>query len=102
MAIAPKSIDAAYYNPAGLAGLDDGLYLDLGYQIMAKTVKYEMARMSGEDTEPSWFIPQFAAAYKKGSGRHFPFAVHARGDRTRALQQDEGRHAARVVLCPGP
>lgn len=71
MAIVPNSIDAAYYNPAGLAGLDNGLYFDLGYQVMAKTVKHEMARMGGEDTEPSLFIPQFAAAFKKGSGAFF-------------------------------
>ena len=71
MAIAPSSIDAAYYNPAGLAGLDNGLYFDLGYQVKTKTARYEMARMGGEDTEPSWFIPQFAAAYKKGGGAFF-------------------------------
>ncbi|HOD15914.1 MAG TPA: hypothetical protein PKI31_14410, partial [Spirochaetota bacterium] len=40
MAIVPNSIDAAYYNPAGLAGLENGLYFDLGYQVMAKTVKH--------------------------------------------------------------
>lgn len=71
MASAPGSIDAVYYNPAGLAGMKDGLYLDLGYQVMAKTVKHEMVRMGVEDTESSPFIPQFALAFKRAGGAFF-------------------------------
>jgi hypothetical protein len=70
-AAAVGAVDAAYYNPAGLAGLKDGFYLDFGYQLMVKTATYEIAGMNGEDKEPSWFIPQFAAAYKHGKGALF-------------------------------
>lgn len=70
-AAAAGTVDAAYYNPAGLAAMKDGLYLDFGYQLMAKTATYEIAEMNGEDKEASWFIPQFAAAYKKGKGAVF-------------------------------
>ena len=65
------TIDAAYYNPAGLASLKDGLYFDIGYQLMVKTATYKIAGMNGEDKEPSWFVPQFALAYKKGKGAVF-------------------------------
>lgn len=65
------SIDAAYYNPVGLTWLKDGLYLDAGYQLMTKTTSYEMAFSGGEDNAGSWFMPNFAAAYKKGKGAVF-------------------------------
>jgi len=65
------SIDAVYYNPAGLARLKNGFHLDAGYQVMTKTAAYDIAFTSGEDTAPSWFIPNFAAVYKQGKGAIF-------------------------------
>ncbi len=65
------SLDAVYYNPAGLTGVKDGFYIDVGYQIMTKTTAFEVWHMNGEDKTPSWFIPNFAAAYKKGKGAIF-------------------------------
>ncbi len=65
------SIDAAYFNPVGLTWLRDGLYLDAGYQLMTKTTSYRMAFSGGEDNAGSWFMPNFAAAYKKGKGAVF-------------------------------
>ncbi|HNW30155.1 MAG TPA: hypothetical protein PKN50_16880, partial [Spirochaetota bacterium] len=32
-AAAAGSLDAVYYNPAGLAAMQDGLYIDAGYQV---------------------------------------------------------------------
>ncbi|MBN1496154.1 MAG: hypothetical protein JXA07_05255 [Spirochaetes bacterium] len=65
------SIDAAYFNPVGLAWLKDGLYIDVGYQLMTKTTAYEMAFSGGEDNEGSWFMPNAAVAYKTGKGAFF-------------------------------
>jgi hypothetical protein len=65
------SIDAVYYNPAGLVRLKDGFHLDAGYQIMTKTAAYDMAFTSGEDTAMSWFIPNFAAVYHRNRGAVF-------------------------------
>ncbi len=70
-AAAVGSIDAVYYNPAGLAGIKDGLYIDAGYQMMTKTTAVEIWYMNHEDNTPSWFIPNFAMAYKKGKGAIF-------------------------------
>ncbi|OHD64020.1 MAG: hypothetical protein A2176_05345 [Spirochaetes bacterium RBG_13_51_14] len=64
-------IDAAYYNPVGLAALSEGFYLDAGYQVMTKTTAYDMAFSGGEDATPSPFIPNFAAVYKQGKGALF-------------------------------
>ncbi len=70
-AAAVGSLDAAYYNPAGLAAIKDGFYIDVGYQVMTKTTAYEAFHMNGEDNTPSMFIPNFAMAYKKGKGALF-------------------------------
>jgi hypothetical protein len=70
-AAAVGSLDAVYYNPAGLAGIKDGLYIDVGYQIMTKTTAYSVSHMNGEDKEPSGCIPNFALAYKQGKGAVF-------------------------------
>ncbi|MBN2159267.1 MAG: hypothetical protein JW807_07715 [Spirochaetes bacterium] len=58
------TVDAAYYNPAGLASLKDGFYLDAGYQVMTKTVAYKITYTNGTDDTPSPFIPNFCAVYK--------------------------------------
>jgi long-subunit fatty acid transport protein len=66
-----NSPDAAYYNPAGLVKLKDGSYLDLGNQIMTKTISHEILFSNGAEKTPSWFIPNFAYAYKQGRGALF-------------------------------
>lgn len=65
------SIDTVYYNPAGLVGLKDGLYIDIGYQTLTKTTAYGVMHMNGEDKTPSSAIPNCAIAYKKGKGSVF-------------------------------
>lgn len=70
-AAAVGSLDALYYNPAGIATIKDGFYIDVGYQLMTKTTAYAASHMNGEDKKPSWFIPNFAAAFKKGKGAVF-------------------------------
>ncbi|HOT44395.1 MAG TPA: hypothetical protein PLM53_08030 [Spirochaetota bacterium] len=70
-AAAVGSLDAVYYNPAGLAAVKDGLHIDVGYQVMTKTTSYAALRMNGEDKEPTPFVPNFAMAYKKGKGAVF-------------------------------
>jgi hypothetical protein len=70
-AAAVGSFDTVYYNPAGMTGLKDGLYIDAGYQIMTKTTAIEVWHNNSEDNTPSWFIPNFAMAYKKGKGAVF-------------------------------
>ncbi|TFH38741.1 MAG: hypothetical protein E4G96_10050, partial [Chrysiogenales bacterium] len=70
-AAASGSVDAAYFNPAGLVGLRDGFYIDAGYRLMAKTAAWDMAYTGGVDEAGSWFIPNFAAVYKAGKGALF-------------------------------
>ncbi len=66
-----NATDAAYYNPAGLVKLKDGSYIDLGYQIVTKTISHEIVFSNGAERTPSWFIPNFAYVYKQGRGALF-------------------------------
>jgi hypothetical protein len=66
-----NSVDAAYYNPAGLVHLKDGLYMDFEYQLMTKTISHRIFYSNGEEDTPSLFMPAFVLAYKKGWGSIF-------------------------------
>lgn len=66
-----NSVDAAYYNPAGLVKLKDGYYLDFGSQIMTKTISERVVYSNGQEKTPSWFIPNFAFTYKLSRGALF-------------------------------
>lgn len=89
-AAAVGTIDAAYYNPAGLAPLKDGLYLDAGYQVMTKTVAYKIAYTNGDDDTPSPYIPNFCAAYKVRNAAVFLALDMPRGVERMHFRKPEG------------
>lgn len=71
---ASLDVDAVYYNPAGLAFLDDGLYIGLNNQFVTQTRIIEssfpgMNRSSFEGGITAPLFPSLYAAYKTG-----PFA----------------------------
>lgn len=68
---ASTGIDAVYFNPAGLAKLEDGLYLSLTDQIITQNryISSDYQYLNTSDFEGSVFAPIFPsiyAAYKKG------------------------------------
>lgn len=75
------TIDAAYYNPAGLTKLQDGLFLDLGNRVLGLTTKTEVAKspftaLGGYNTESksstvTYLLPNAAVAYKTGKAAVF-------------------------------
>lgn len=77
------TIDAAYYNPAGLVAMQDGLYIDLGNRVLGLTTKSELVGLAqlgklaagkGTKVESStitWLLPNAALVYKQGNGAVF-------------------------------
>lgn len=65
--------DGATYNPAGLAFMEDGVHLNLGYQYIGKdytitgTFLGTTEETETETTTPTAFIPNFYAVYKTGN-----------------------------------
>jgi long-subunit fatty acid transport protein len=70
---ASGTIDAAYYNPAGLVALKEGLYVDLGNRILSLTTNSEIpaAGLESESSTITYLLPNLALVYKTGSGALF-------------------------------
>jgi len=93
---ATEGLDMVSYNPAGMALLADGLYLQLNnqslfkdYSINAKTAfpgETELKKFSS--TEPTLALPSFFAAYKKNKLALFLGALVTGGGGT--LKYDDG------------
>jgi hypothetical protein len=66
-----NSIDAVYYNPSSLMKLKDGLYLDVGYQVLTKAISHKIFFNNSEENKSSWFIPNCAVVYRQGKGTLF-------------------------------
>lgn len=59
------SIKAAYYNPAGLVNLDDGIYLDAGNRFLyMKTTNKDSAGLKASTVDMTWLLPNAAVAWK--------------------------------------
>jgi long-chain fatty acid transport protein len=70
---ATDATDIVVYNPAGLVSLSDGLHLNFSNQFMFRKPEHSFfSPVTGEPVSykqdsPDWFVPNFYAAYKKGS-----------------------------------
>ncbi len=80
--IGKVGVSGAYYNPAGTAFLEDGLYVQLNSQTLFKT--YEMdtkiaEKLSHESDHPSAFVPSIQIVKKEGDRSYFLHAGAAAG-----------------------
>jgi long-chain fatty acid transport protein len=69
---ASTDADAVYYNPAGLAFIDEGLTISLNGQMiwMKRTIENDLPTLNSNKFEGKLFVPIFPgvyAAYKKGN-----------------------------------
>lgn len=83
--IAKIGVSGAYYNPAGTAFLEDGLYIQLNSQTLFKN--YEMQteinkKLSHESDHPSAFVPSLQMVKKEGDRSYFLHAGAAAGGGT--------------------
>lgn len=67
------SVDAVYFNPAGLVKMDDGFHMELSNQTNFKdySFKNKLEMQSYRDRNVSPLLPNFSIAYKKGNGALF-------------------------------
>lgn len=83
--IGKVGVSGAYYNPAGTAFLEDGLYIQLNSQTLFKN--YEMQteinkKLSHESDHPSAFVPSLQMVKKEGDRSYFLHAGAAAGGGT--------------------
>ena len=68
--IGKVGVSGAYYNPAGTAFLEDGLYVQLNSQTLFKTyemdTKENFGGLSHESDHPSAFVPSIQIVKKEG------------------------------------
>lgn len=65
------SADAAYYNPGGVARLQDGFYVNLANQFYLKKYQHEYLGTEYTDNVPSLVIPYAYLVYKKSNWAAF-------------------------------
>lgn len=80
--IGKVGVSGAYYNPAGTAFLEDGLYIQLNSQTLFKN--YEMQteinkKLNHESDHPSAFVPSLQMVKKEGDRSYFLHAGAAAG-----------------------
>lgn len=71
---ASGTIDAAYYNPAGLVDMKEGLYIDLGNRVLGLTTESDMTALGAAESESStitYLLPNAALVYRAGAGAVF-------------------------------
>ena len=83
--IGKVGVSGAYYNPAGTAFLEDGLYIQLNSQTLFKN--YEMQteinkKLNHESDHPSAFVPSLQMVKKEGDRSYFLHAGAAAGGGT--------------------
>ena len=83
--IGKVGVSGAYYNPAGTAFLEDGLYIQLNSQTLFKN--YEMQteinkKLNHESDHPSAFVPSLQMVKKEGDRSSFLHAGAAAGGGT--------------------
>lgn len=96
--IGKVGVSGAYYNPAGTAFLEDGLYVQLNSQTLFKT--YEMdtkiaEKLSHESDHPSAFVPSIQIVKKEGDRSYFLHAGAAAGGG--AVKYENGISAFEVI-----
>lgn len=98
--IGKVGVSGAYYNPAGTAFLEDGLYVQLNSQTLFKT--YEMDtrldgtdKLSHESDHPSAFVPSIQIVKKEGDRSYFLHAGAAAGGG--AVKYENGISAFEVI-----
>lgn len=99
--------EAAFYNIAGTAFMNDGLWIEAGNQFVFKEYKHEIdgttatalgIDSSFSDTTTVWLYPDFDAVYHKGDFAVFAnFGVYAGGG---SLNYDDGSVATASILAP--
>ena len=80
--IGKVGVSGAYYNPAGTAFLEDGLYVQLNSQTLFKTYEMETKiaeKLSHESDHPSAFVPSIQIVKKEGDRSYFLHAGTAAG-----------------------
>ena len=99
--------EAAFYNIAGTAFMNDGLWIEAGNQFVFKEYKHEIDSATAtalgidssfSDTTTVWLYPDFDAVYHKGDFAVFAnFGVYAGGG---SLNYDDGSVATASILAP--
>ena len=81
--IGKVGVSGAYYNPAGTAFLEDGLYIQLNSQTLFKNYEMETKEsfggLSHESDHPSAFVPSLQMVKKEGDRSYFLHAGAAAG-----------------------
>lgn len=84
--IGKVGVSGAYYNPAGTAFLEDGLYIQLNSQTLFKNYEMETKEsfggLSHESDHPSAFVPSLQMVKKEGDRSYFLHAGAAAGGGT--------------------
>ena len=100
--------EAAFYNIAGTAFMNDGLWIEAGNQFVFKEYKHEIdsataTALGGIDTSFSdkttvWLYPDLDVVYHKGDFAVFAnFGIYAGGG---TLNYDDGSVATASILAP--
>ena len=97
--IGKVGVSGAYYNPAGTAFLEDGLYVQLNSQTLFKTyemdTKEKFGGLSHESDHPSAFVPSIQIVKKEGDRSYFLHAGAAAGGG--AVKYENGISAFEVI-----
>ncbi len=97
--IGKVGVSGAYYNPAGTAFLEDGLYVQLNSQTLFKTyemdTKENFGGLSHESDHPSAFVPSIQIVKKEGDRSYFLHAGAAAGGG--AVKYENGISAFEVI-----
>lgn len=97
--IGKVGVSGAYYNPAGTAFLEDGLYVQLNSQTLFKTyemdTKENFGGLSHESDHPSAFVPSIQIVKKEGERSYFLHAGAAAGGG--AVKYENGISAFEVI-----
>lgn len=83
--IGKVGVSGAYYNPAGTAFLEDGLYIQLNSQTLFKNYEMETKiaeKLNHESDHPSAFVPSLQMVKKEGDRSYFLHAGAAAGGGT--------------------
>ena len=95
-----EKTDAVFYNPAGTAFMEDGLYAEIGNQFVFKNYNHDVTEPTGfdkyESTNPILFYPNTAIVFKKDNFALFGgFSVFGGGG---TITYDEGTYLTNGVM----
>ncbi|MBI3599113.1 MAG: outer membrane protein transport protein [Nitrospinae bacterium] len=65
------SADAAFYNPAGLIKLEDGIYINVSNQFIFKEYRHEVSGVEYKSDYPTMVFPDIYAVYKQNNWSAF-------------------------------